>query len=212
MLSQTGSKSPQTAGNHREGGTVTGPMRIEGTGGLVVEGATIGAAIDNFGSLDITANTSFTTSLINRADFTILGPRTINAERWDQRGGEITQFGTTSGTYYFIHGGSTWTLMGGIHTGTQIATGWTAGDGSYVMPGGSVNLTGRLIVGMEESGSFFQSGGSPSPLLDFLPLPEPPHFRQVPAVLHVAPLAAAVAAGVEEQPAAALAAALAHAG
>jgi hypothetical protein len=126
------------------GGSVTGPVLIQPTGGLSVEGATVGAAIDNFGSIAINANTNFTTSLINRAPFTILGPRTIAAERWDQRGGDITQFGTTSGTYYFIQGGSTWTLFGGIHTGTQITTGFTAGDGTYTMLGGSVNMNGFL--------------------------------------------------------------------
>jgi hypothetical protein len=145
------------------GGSVTGPVLIQPTGGLAVEAPTVGAAIDNFGSIAINANTNFTTSLINRAPLTILGPRDVTAQRWDQRNSDVTQFGTTHGTYYFIQGGSTWNLMGGIHTGTQITTGFTAGDGTYSMAGGSVNMNGfstaRIIVGMENSGSFLQSGG-----------------------------------------------------
>jgi len=149
------------------GGTTcvnSGPMRIESTGGLEVNAATFGASVDNFGSLQISTNTNFTTSLTNRAPFTILGPRVITAERWDQRAGTITQFGETHGGFYWVQGGATWNLMGGIHTqATQIAVGFNAGDGTYAMAGGSINMNGfstaRIIVGMTNSGSFLQGGG-----------------------------------------------------
>ena len=144
-------------------GSVSGPLRIESTGGLSVGAATFGGAVDNFGSLAISTNTNFTAGLTNRAPFTILGPRVITAERWDQRGGAITQFGETRGGFYTVQGGATWTLMGGIHQGTQIAVGNSAGDGTYVMPGGSINMNGlptaRIIVGNNNTGSFLQSGG-----------------------------------------------------
>ena len=144
-------------------GSISGPLRIESTGGLSVGAPTFGGAVDNFGSLQISTNTHFTAGLTNRATFTILGPRVITAEQWDQRGGTITQFGETRGGFYTVQGGATWNLMGGIHQGTQIAVGNTAGDGTYLMPGGSINMNGlstaRIIVGNNNSGSFLQSGG-----------------------------------------------------
>ena len=108
-----------------------------------LDAATFGASVDNFGSLQISTNTNFATELINRATFTILGPRVITAERWDQRGATITQFGETHGGFYWVQGGATWNLMGGIHNqATQIAVGHTAGDGTYNMAGGSINMNG----------------------------------------------------------------------
>ncbi len=146
-----------------DGGSASGPMRIQSTGGLAVNAATFGAAVDNFGSLSISTSTNFTAGLTNRAPFTILGPRVITAERWDQRGGSITQFGETRGGFYTVQGGATWTLMGGIHQGTQITAGSTAGDGTYSMIGGSINMNGvstaRIVVGLNNAGTFLQSGG-----------------------------------------------------
>src|SRR5690242_15999538 len=81
-------------------------------------------------------------------------------------------------------------------------------DGSIRLCEG--NLHGEITIVPGDGGRSRLRGTRP-PVGQLMPLPESTHFRPVAAVFHVAPVAATVAASVEEYPSAFVTAALAEA-